>query len=648
MSPVRTGSSSGLRIRFAGYVLLFAPFWPAQAQAQARLNPPYLNEMPAVERVVAEVKGIDPMDTAARQMGAFWQLQQMIKNLAGPRQYRNLTPDEGRLLGLYAYGYQQAEKPYESYPDRPKWFQMHSFYEVDDAFLDELLQKFFSPGLRGQYLQVLGEKHARALERSRAAEKARSQAQPAAGTSRTAPSSAPSAEGKNAAAAPTATPSTAPVGSRTGPTPHTATNAPAGSAANAPAPSPAEKYISQGIQFFNAKQYLKAIEAFQKAIALKPDNKTLARAYRSLGNIYAEIEQYEKAIPALEDALHLEPNTYNDTFTLGWACFNAKQYEKALTALNVALKLKPDSGDCYYWIGRTYADGLKQPEKAIAAYRESLRLQPNHAGTLQVLGNAYRDLEQFAEAEAALKEAIRLKPEMPNHRFWLGILYLDMGKKEEAQQVQQALQKMDAKMAKQLADEIDGAFDNEDDPVNLFGDGVLSMDAGLYSNALRCFRRVLIIAGDVETKSDAQVAIGRVYIEQSRYQKALSVLTEALRLKPDNHYAFYESGRALNALGHYERALGALQRAGRLKPDYADVPSEAGFALYKLGQYPRAVAALQQAIRLKPDYAMAHFNLGYVYLAMGRKAEACEEQKILQSLDKDLAKNLLDEINKRK
>ena len=33
---------------------------------------------------------------------------------------------------------------------------------------------------------------------------------------------------------------------------------------------------------------------------------------------------------------------------------------------------------------------------------------------------------------------------------------------------------------------------------------------------------------------------------------------------------------------------------------------------------------------------------------MGRKAEASEEQKILESLDKDLAKNLLDEINKRK
>jgi len=35
-------------------------------------------------------------------------------------------------------------------------------------------------------------------------------------------------------------------------------------------------------------------------------------------------------------------------------------------------------------------------------------------------------------------------------------------------------------------------------------------------------------------------------------------------------------------------------------------------------------------------------------LLMGRKAEASEEQKILESLDKDLAKNLLDEINKRK
>ena len=70
-------------------------------QAQAT-NPPYLSQYPSAARVKAEIKGTDAMDTAARQMGAFWQLQKIIETLSGLRWARNeLTPAEGRLLGEY-------------------------------------------------------------------------------------------------------------------------------------------------------------------------------------------------------------------------------------------------------------------------------------------------------------------------------------------------------------------------------------------------------------------------------------------------------------------------------------------------------------------------------------------------------------------
>ena len=113
------------------------------AGAQAT-NPPYLREMPATARVMAEMRGADAMDTAARRMGAFWQLMQVVQELAGQRLYRNqLTPDEGRLLGLYRLGYSTAEQPYAhiprspSHPDKEKWFRMHSFYETDPGLLED-------------------------------------------------------------------------------------------------------------------------------------------------------------------------------------------------------------------------------------------------------------------------------------------------------------------------------------------------------------------------------------------------------------------------------------------------------------------------------------------------------------------------------
>src|SRR5687768_5426936 len=119
--------------------------------AQSR-NPVYLSQFPSADRVRAELKGADPMDSAARQMGAFWQLQEVVKELSGFRFVRNqLTPDESRLLGEYSTAYQAISLPYASYPDKPKWYQMHAFYETDDGFRNELFTRFLSPALLAEY-----------------------------------------------------------------------------------------------------------------------------------------------------------------------------------------------------------------------------------------------------------------------------------------------------------------------------------------------------------------------------------------------------------------------------------------------------------------------------------------------------------------
>jgi hypothetical protein len=52
------------------------------------LNPPYLSEMPAPERVIAVLKGPTPKATALLQIGAFYQLEEVIRTLAGPRAIR--------------------------------------------------------------------------------------------------------------------------------------------------------------------------------------------------------------------------------------------------------------------------------------------------------------------------------------------------------------------------------------------------------------------------------------------------------------------------------------------------------------------------------------------------------------------------------
>jgi hypothetical protein len=131
-------------------------------------NPPYLAQFPSVDRVRAELKGADAMDSAARQMGAFWQLQEIMKELSGFRFVRNqLTPDEKQLLGRYSAAYQAASQPYASYPDKPKWYQMHAFYETDDRFRNELFTRFLSPALLAEYTKTKGDTRAAVQQSAR-------------------------------------------------------------------------------------------------------------------------------------------------------------------------------------------------------------------------------------------------------------------------------------------------------------------------------------------------------------------------------------------------------------------------------------------------------------------------------------------------
>jgi hypothetical protein len=73
---------------------------PMSAAGQAT-NPPYMAQFPSVDKVVKAMEMPDPRESALRKLGALWQLQQVIKQLSGRREFRGLLPDEAKVLGEY-------------------------------------------------------------------------------------------------------------------------------------------------------------------------------------------------------------------------------------------------------------------------------------------------------------------------------------------------------------------------------------------------------------------------------------------------------------------------------------------------------------------------------------------------------------------
>jgi type IV secretion system protein VirD4 len=153
--------------------------------------------MPEPERVTADIRGSDDLDTAARQVAALNRLVDVVITLSGtadapggPR----LTPEEQRLNGLYAGAasslstavYQKIDPDNKQQSDqgskRNKWNRLRNQYYNDDAFVSSLLQRYLTPDLQQRYVANMRQtrQHIQALNQKSQAAQARQNAQAAA------------------------------------------------------------------------------------------------------------------------------------------------------------------------------------------------------------------------------------------------------------------------------------------------------------------------------------------------------------------------------------------------------------------------------------------------------------------------------------
>ncbi|MFA6981371.1 MAG: tetratricopeptide repeat protein [Ignavibacteriaceae bacterium] len=176
-----------------------------------------------------------------------------------------------------------------------------------------------------------------------------------------------------------------------------------------------------GNVYSQQKEYLKAIEAYQKAIQL--DDK-YSSPWFGLGNVYSEQKEYLKAIEAYQEAIRLDDNDSFSWYGLGNVHYEQKEYLKAIEAYQKAIQLDDKYSSPWYGIGNVY---YKQKEhlKAIEAYQKSIKLDANEADQWNGLGNAYAGQKEYQKAIEAYQKAIKLDGKYFFAWHGLGNLYFD-------------------------------------------------------------------------------------------------------------------------------------------------------------------------------------------------------------------------------
>jgi len=99
-------------------------------------------------------------------------------------------------------------------------------------------------------------------------------------------------------------------------------------------------------------------------------------AWVALGNDYFDTRQFQKAIDAYGQALQLDPKDPDVLTDQGVMFQELGQYDKAIANFEKAAKLAPTHVQSLFNIGVVYANGKKDPVKAAAAWKKVIEVAP--------------------------------------------------------------------------------------------------------------------------------------------------------------------------------------------------------------------------------------------------------------------------------
>lgn len=534
-------------------LVLTIPAPPVFAQVT---SPQYLGQLPSWERIKGQVKGNDAMDTAARQMGACWQLRQVVYDLAWATERRGrnkLTPDETRLVSDYDTGYFLASQPYlpiqntPSHPERKKWHELHSLYEGDEAFLDELLHKLTPAEFRTGYYKTTGK-------------------QPPA---RAATTAAPSAQPKSQ---PSATSSAPVTGGK---------------------PSQLTAYQNEGQQFYKAKDYERALESFKKALALDP---SLADSHFFVGSCYQKLKQFEKALASFQEAYRLSPDAVSAA-EIALCLSHLGQMEKSIATYQEAIRLNPKDSTSYAELGRILMVSGRFGE-AVTNLQRALQLEPNESYIKWQLGTAYvlvgrKDLAARIQQDLTRQNAdfAELLMQDINDRNGPAGVLSNIGGAELVGNEGLAL------TAERSAIKL------SPNNVKILSEAAFAFSVlGHTSEALQAYRSIISAKPTTEQLAMAHCGIAGVYVQLNDYTNASASYQESIKIMP-TATCNASLGDLYLKLKQYPKALTAFQEAVRLKPESSDYHLRLGRAHCVMRNKPAALKEYETLKTLDPKLA---------------------------------------------
>lgn len=362
--------------------------------------------------------------------------------------------------------------------------------------------------------------------------------------------------------------------------------------------------------YLQIEAYAEAVNAYQHVIAAAapsgvpgttaptPDS-DIPAAYYGLGLAYTGLEKFEDAVAAYQRAIAYAPDWAYTHAALGSAYASTHRYAEALDAYKMAVALDSDDEMIHHQIGNVYS---KRGEHTAATrhQRRAIAIAPQFAAAYYQLGLLYAHEKRWPDAISAYRTAYQNDPALIEALYNLAQAYLRTGDTAAARE-QMALFE-ERKAALTPLHELRGALQRTQ--------------------------------GAAE-RSQLLGNIGRYYLKNGDYEKAVSEYQKALGMDPQSVAAYNGIGVAYTMLEEYEAAIAAQQRALELQPDFAKAHAGLGLAYLRQNKTKLALTHYRQAVALDPQFLEARQKIAIILLNAASYAEATDAYLTIVRLNPD-------------
>ncbi len=308
----------------------------------------------------------------------------------------------------------------------------------------------------------------------------------------------------------------------------------------------------------------KTEQLFEKATRLDPN---FARAFAALAWVddwmYHSFDptpvRRAKAQAAAEEALRLEPDLPEAHLALGFYHYYCERnYQSALDEFAIARKSLPNSADVYLAIGAIQRRQGKWAEST-ANMEKAASVSPKDAFLLMNLADNYRAVHDFEHADKLFDRAIEAAPNSVSARTGKAMLAVDL--KGDLSEID-----------KQLAQIPPGV---SSDAEGTIGRAYLLMLQRKFHDAVAILKQ---LPADVRSDDKPKEFLeGALYTfvndkehARSAFQRARSILEEAMQQGSDDASHHVILGMVLAGLGEKEAAIAEGKRAVALLPESQD------------------------------------------------------------------------------